>query len=206
MSIRSEKRGQQPPKKSSGIRLSKTEKLAIPIIIILAVWIVYSVSQPPTPNQQTGTTAVTLSTSASAPDFSLPVVGANGLTGQTVSLSSFRGKVVVLEFMEPWCIHCQNIAPKLENLYRQYGANVVFLAVAGPWSGNTADDTAKFITQYGSSFLYVYDSTGAVMNLYKVAATPTFYIVGKDGSIVNSCDRGEACYDTLASALQTLGS
>lgn len=205
MSIRSEKRGQQPPKKSSGIRLSKAEKVAIPIIIILAIWIAYSVSQPPIPNQQTGTTGVTLSTSAGAPDFSLPVVAANGLTGQTVSLSSFRGKVVVLEFMEPWCPHCQNIAPKLENLYRQYGSRVVFLAVAGPWSGTTADDTAKFITQYGSSLIYVYDSTGAVMNMYRVSATPTFYIVGKDGSIVSSCDQGETCYDTLASALQTLG-
>src|SRR5208337_4247077 len=105
-------------------------------------------------------------------------------------LSSFRGKVVILEFMEPWCPHCQDATPNIEKLYQQYGSqNVVFLSVAGPWSGpdgkfTNPDDVAGFIRNYKSSWTYVYDSSGTVMTTYGVTSTPTFVIVNKNGSIV----------------------
>ncbi len=180
--------------------LSRSEKIAIPIIIIIAIWVVYSLSQPTTiPN--TPTTMTQVSGHPAAPDFSLPVVSGGGLTGQTVTLSSFRGKVVLLEFMEPWCPHCQKMAPVLENLYNQYGkGNVVFLTVAGPWQGATADDTARFIKDYGSTWSYVYDSSGSALSVYGVNATPTFIIIGRDGSIVARYE-GEQSYDTLAAGL-----
>ena len=107
---------------------------------------------------------------------------------------------VLLEFMEPWCPHCQNMAPVLEKLYTQYGSNVVFLSVAGPYQGATAQDTARFIKDYGSSWSYVYDSSGSVLREYGIISTPTFFIVGKDGSIVAKY-RGEQSYDRLAGAL-----
>jgi len=180
--------------------LSRSEKIAIPIIIIIAIWVVYSLSQPTTiPN--TPTTMTQVSGHPAASDFSLPVVSGGGLTGQTVTLSSFRGKVVLLEFMEPWCPHCQKMAPVLENLYNQYGkGNVVFLTVAGPWQGATADDTARFINDYGSTWSYVYDSSGSALSAYGVNATPTFIIIGRDGSIVARYE-GEQSYDILAAGL-----
>jgi cytochrome c-type biogenesis protein len=109
--------------------------------------------------------------------------------------------VILLEFMEPWCPHCQKLVPVLENLYKQYGsANVVLLAVSGPWQGATANDAATFIRNYGSSWTYVYDSSGSVFSSYGVNSTPTFFIIGKDGSIAATYN-GEQTYDTLASAL-----
>ncbi len=120
-----------------------------------------------------------------APDFSLPVVDSNGLTGQKVTLSSFRGRGVLLEFMEPWCSHCQNMAPVLETLYQQYQTqNVAFLSVSGPWNGATANDAANFIRTYHASWTYVYDSSGSVFNAYKVTGTPTYFIIGTNGSII----------------------
>ena len=142
--------------------LSRAEKIAIPIIIIIAVWVVYSVSQPAVPVQpsqsQTKTTAVLTSNPL---DFTLPVIGPNGQTGQSITLSSLRGKVVFIEFMEPWCAHCQNMAPIMEDLYKQYGGNVTFISVSGPWQGATIADTSTFIRTYGSSWTYVYDSSGS---------------------------------------------
>ncbi len=137
---------------------------------------------------------------AGAPDFTLPVVGPNGLTGQTVTLSSFRDKVVLLEFMEPWCPHCQNMAPIIEQLNGQYGSDVVFISVSGPWNGATADGTAKFILSYGSTWTYVYDSSGTVFSGYGVNSTPTFYVIGTDGSIANTFT-GEQSYEALAASL-----
>ena len=122
-----------------------------------------------------------------------------------MTLSSFRGKVVFLEFMEPWCPHCQNMAPILDGLYTQYGkGNVVFLTVAGPWNGATANDAANFIGKYGSSWIYVYDSSGTIFSEYGVNSTPTFYIIGTDGSVSTSLT-GEQTSSTLAGAISSAG-
>ncbi len=184
-------------------KLSRTEKIAIPVIIIIAIWAAYSFTQSPSSStslQVTYSSTTSLSQSNSVPDFTLPLVGSNGLTGQTITLSSFRGKVVLLEFMEPWCPHCKNMAPVLDTLYSQYGSSVVFISVAGPWNGATADDTANFIRTYGTNWTTVYDSSGIVFSNYGVQSTPTFFIIGKDGT-VSSTFQGEQTSNTLAGAL-----
>ncbi len=184
------------PRKNS---LSRSEKIAIPIIIIIAIWVVYSLSQPAVPSSST--TSIQTTGTVGAPDFTLPIVSGSGLTGQTLTLSSLRGKVVLLEFMEPWCPHCQDMAPVLEKLYTQYGnGNVVLLSIAGPWQGATAQDTANFIKNYGSSWSYVFDSSGSVVSEYGVTGTPTFLILGKDGSIVARYEGAET-FETLAAGL-----
>jgi thiol-disulfide isomerase/thioredoxin len=181
--------------------LSRAEKIAIPIIIIIAVWVVYSVSQPAVPVQpsqsQTKTTAVLTSNPL---DFTLPVIGPNGQTGQSITLSSLRGKVVFIEFMEPWCEHCQNMVPIMESVYKQYGGNVTFISVSGSWQGATIADTSTFIRTYGSSWTYVYDSSGSVMNTYGVDSTPTFVIIGRDGSVITKLV-GEQLRPTLVDAI-----
>jgi thiol-disulfide isomerase/thioredoxin len=192
-------------KKSRG--LSKAEKIAIPIILVIAVWAVYSALNPGPAGSTSLSNSVSTSISQSglAPDFTLPVVGPNGLTGQTVALSSFRGKVVLLEFMEPWCPHCQDMTSTLGGLYTQYGkGNVVFLSVAGPWNGASANDAASFIGKYGTSWIYVYDSSGTIFSEYGVTSTPTFYIINPDGTVSTQLV-GEQPSNTLASALSDAG-
>jgi thiol-disulfide isomerase/thioredoxin len=203
MSFRSREKNGRKSGLGRGKGLSSWEKIAIPVILIFLIWGANSFSQTThgTSISQSSSTATSTSTQSGAPDFTLPVVDTNGLTGQQASLSSFRGKVVLLEFMEPWCPHCQNMAPALESLYKQFASqNVVFISVAGPWQGATSDDTAKFIGNYGSSWTYLYDSSGTIMSMYSVTGTPTFFVIGKDGSLLTTL-QGEQTYDTLASIL-----
>ena len=101
------------------------------------------------------------------------------------------------------------MAPVVEQLYKQFGNKIVFISVAGPWNGPdgnpaTAAQAATFMNQYGSTWTYVYDSSGTVMNNeFGVTSTPTFFVIGKDGSILTSYT-GEQSYDTLASYLTGL--
>jgi thiol-disulfide isomerase/thioredoxin len=198
----SKKGNKEPSRDRHG--LSRAEKIAIPIIIIIAVWAIYSFTQPPptsTNLQVTYSSNASPSQSEGAPDFTLPIVASNGLTGQTATLSSFRGKVVLLEFMEPWCPHCQRMASVLDALYAQYGSgNVVFITVAGPWNGATSDDASNFIRTYGTSWVYTYDSSGTVFSEYGVQSTPAFFVIGKDGAISSTLS-GEQTSDALATAI-----
>jgi thiol-disulfide isomerase/thioredoxin len=177
------------------------------VILVVAIWAVYSFTQPP-PSPSTSTTSsgnTTTTEGNSAPDFTLPVVTESGLTGQKLTLSSLRGKVVLLEFMEPWCPVCQNMASMLDRLYSQYGsANVVFISVAGPWNGATANDAAKFIHDYGTGWTYLYDSSGTVFQTYGVTGTPTYFVLTKTGSIDARYEGLNATFDILAADITRL--
>jgi len=184
-------------KRKGGKGLGWGEKIIIGIVLVVVIWAAYSFNQPSPP-------ATTTTQTSGVPDFTLPVIDQNGLTGQKVSLSSFRGKVVLLEFMTPNCPHCQTMAPVLENLYRQYGReSVVFLTVVGPWDG--VDQAAKFIRGYRSSWAYVYDSSGTTFNMYGVSGTPTFFVITKNGEIATRYE-GETPTDTLARDINRLSS
>lgn len=187
--------------------LSRAEKIAIPVIIMIVAWVVYSLIQPSLPiQQQTGTSYTASSVSSNTLDFTLPVIGPNGPTGETFSLSSLQGKIVVLEFMVPSCPHCQSMTPILEQLHQKYSENVTFISVSGPWDGTTQNDVAKFVRDYGSSWMYVYDTYGFTMSKYGVNSTPTFFIIGRNGAIVTSL-QGQQTYAALETEiLQSLRS
>ncbi len=69
---------------------------------------------------------------AMASDFSL-----QDMSGKTVKLSDFKGKVVLLEFWAAWCPPCRASVPGLEKLHKAYkDKGLVLLAVSmdeGGW-------------------------------------------------------------------------
>jgi len=188
--------GRKPLKKS---KVTKPERsrgrgvlvFAAVFVIVLAV-VGYVMSQPP---RQAG------SVGDIGSDFTLQVVAATGLSDESVTLSSFRGKVVVLGFMVSWCGVCQEMAPSLEYLNQKYqGQDVVFLSVAGTQRGATAESTAEFIKQYRSTWTYVLDADGSVFRAYGVEATPTFLILDRTGVIVTRL-QGAVATDAFSNAI-----
>jgi cytochrome c biogenesis protein CcmG/thiol:disulfide interchange protein DsbE len=60
-----------------------------------------------------------------APDFTLTT-----FEGETITLSQFRGQVVVINFWASWCIPCREEAAYLETTWRKYrDQGVVFIGV-----------------------------------------------------------------------------
>ena len=162
------------------------------ILIIFLAAVAYIVSQPPRQAAGIG---------ENAPDFALNVVTATGLSDQTVTLSSLRGKVVFLEFMISWCQVCREMAPSVEYLSRNYeGQDVVFISVAGTQRGATAESTAEFIRQYKSTWTYVLDTDTSVFTTYRVDATPTFLILDRSGVILSRL-QGAVSTDAFSSAI-----
>jgi len=160
-------------KKSSNTRLV----VFTASFIVVAVVIVYVLTAPAAES--------TIGIGSTAPNFHLPIVTAEGLTSDTIELSSLRGRVVVLEFMVSWCKSCQAMASSLDYLSNEYESRgVFFLTVAGTIAGASAESTAAFIREYGAHWTHVLDTDNSVFTRYGVEATPTYFIIDVDGKVV----------------------
>ena len=112
-----------------------------------------------------------------APDFTLRL-----LNGKSVTLSSLKGRPVVVTFWHSSCPHCQREAPVLDQVYQKYrGKGVVFLSVNVSWDHEAP--ARKFVEEYRLQFPVGRDADGRIGDLYDVEATPTTFFIGKDGKL-----------------------
>jgi thiol-disulfide isomerase/thioredoxin len=118
-----------------------------------------------------------LSTKVSPRDFSLSL-----LEGETKNLSSYKGKVVFLNFWATWCGPCRIEMPSLEALYNKFSdKDLEILAV------NCREDQAtvsSFLKNEGFSFPVLLDLNGRVSTNYGVQAIPTTFLIDRDGMII----------------------
>jgi len=111
-------------------------------------------------------------------DFTL-----EALDGSKVSLSSLKGKVVLLSFWATWCGPCKQEMPAMEKLYQKLkGKGFEVLAVDMMEDKATV---AAFVKTSGYTFPVLLDSTGEVGGgPYAARAIPTNYVVDKGGRLV----------------------
>lgn len=110
-----------------------------------------------------------------APDFTVQD------SDHTVTLSQFRGKVVVLNFWATWCPPCVEETPALIEMQRRMkDKGVVVLAVS-----IDADDAAyhKFLKDYGVNMVTVRDEARRASNLYGTFGWPESYVIDRNGVI-----------------------
>lgn len=111
-----------------------------------------------------------------APDFELET-----LTGDTVKLSDYRGKKVMLNFWATWCPPCKEEMPDMEQLYQENGEEVVILAV----NIDPQLNVQKFVSEMGITFPVLLDEKDEVNTKYQVLTIPTTYFIDKQGIIRN---------------------
>jgi len=118
-------------------------------------------------------------------------------TGQWRDLYDYRGKAVLLEFMQTTCPHCASFAPKLKQVQQKYGSKLQILAVALP------PDNPGTITQYvnGHSIGYpVLFDMGQVAGSYVRVPSlnfPTIYLIDANGMIQSNFEYGPLTSDVF---------
>lgn len=148
---------------------------------------------------QDGGATVGIKEGEQAPDFTL-----NGLDGTPVSLSDFRGKVVVLNFWASWCPPCRVEMPHMQRLYEKYDAkNVVVLGINLTSTEKSSDNAQSFVDEQGLTFPVLLDSKGEVMDNYRIVAYPTTYFIDEKG-IIRQVSQGAMNADMLKKAIQPL--
>lgn len=114
-----------------------------------------------------------------APDFTL-----NDPTGKPLSLSSLRGKYVVLDFWGTWCGWCIRGIPKMKEYYSKYKNQFEILSID---CNESKEKWLAGLKKYEMPWLHVYnpDNT-SVREDYAIQGYPTKIIVGPDGKIVKT--------------------
>jgi len=111
-----------------------------------------------------------------ASDFSL-----QDMSGKTVRLSEYKGKVVLLEFWAAWCPPCRASVPGLEKLHKAYrDKGLVLLAVS--MDGGGWDEVRSFIAESGITYT-VLKGTEDVAIKYQVRSIPMMLVLNKEGRI-----------------------
>jgi len=112
-----------------------------------------------------------------APDFNL--LDPNGTL---VGLSSYRGKLVLLNFWATWCGPCREEMPSMENLSRSFGG--AGLAVLGINQRENAAVVTRFMKTNGLNFTTPLDTTGRVAGYYRVYGIPVSYLIDTNGQLI----------------------
>jgi cytochrome c biogenesis protein CcmG, thiol:disulfide interchange protein DsbE len=115
-----------------------------------------------------------------APAFSALQLRGDG----RLALRSLRGKAVVINFFQSYCVPCKSEAPALQQAYAQYRKQgVVFLGV-DYWDSIAAG--RKFVDRHGVTYLVVRDPGGTVADRYGVTGTPETFFVDRRGRLVGA--------------------
>jgi peroxiredoxin len=105
------------------------------------------------------------------------------MQGQTVSLSAFKGKVILLDFWATWCGPCKAEIPGFVELQQQYGEQGLQVL------GVSVDDTVEKLTPFAAEFKMNYpvlvgadrdDLQDAYGPLWGI---PTTFLISRDGKI-----------------------
>lgn len=122
-----------------------------------------------------------------APDFVLK----DG-SGKDISLSSLRGKLVLLDFWGSWCYPCRASHPHLKKLYQEYKSRGFEILGVSSESGKPDDhqrwETA--IKEDGMEWVNVLNNNSrgerskGILNQYDVAVFPTKILIDKNGVIL----------------------
>lgn len=112
-----------------------------------------------------------------APNFQL-----RDLAGKMMSLSQFRGKVVLLNFWATWCGPCRVEMPAMEQLYRNFSrGEFEILAVSTDPQGVAV--TRPFQQEMGFTFPILHDAEYRVGFIYGARTLPLTFMVDRRGVI-----------------------
>ena len=118
------------------------------------------------------------------PKYAAPNAVFTSLSGERIALAQLRGKVVLVNFWAASCAICVHEMPAMVDLYKRYaGQGLQFVAVAMSY------DPPNYVLNYAQTrklpFTVALDPQDELAHAFGgVDATPTTFLIGKDGNIL----------------------
>lgn len=121
--------------------------------------------------------AFAVSVGDSAPGFKLPRLERAG----DIQLSSFKGKVVYVDFWASWCGPCRQSLPALNSIYkslRKKGFMVIAINL-----DEEKSDAMEFLKEFPVAFPTARDVKGITPDKYGLQGMPTAYLIDRKGKV-----------------------
>ena len=120
--------------------------------------------------------------------------------GNTVKLSDYVGKPIVLNFWATWCGYCKQEMPDFDRAAKDF-SDVTFLMVNATSTGSeTLTKAKRYIEENGFEFSVLYDTSGDAISKFGISSYPTTFFIDSDG-VIRLYASGALNYDILVSAL-----
>jgi peroxiredoxin len=140
----------------------------------------------------------TLTPGAPFPDFN-----EKDLQNKSLSLSNYKGKVVLVDFWATWCPPCVASVPEIQKLYNKYHSKG--FEVVGISLDVEKDALEKFVKVRKLPWPQHFDGNrfdGPLALKYGVNQAPTTYLIGRDGKIIKEITPADELEDEIANALK----
>ncbi len=111
------------------------------------------------------------------PDFT-----AKAFTGEDVTLSDLRGKIVIIDFWATWCGPCRRTMPLLDKFYKEQGGDDVHVYGVNVWERRGTGGVKPFIDKQGYTFPILM-ADNEVAQRYGVSGIPTMFVIDKEGRV-----------------------
>ena len=112
---------------------------------------------------------------------SAPLFTLKDLDGNEVSLSSFKGKPVLLNFWATWCYFCKKERKELDALYKAYNdKDLVIIAVALDKSKKVVEN---FMKVHPADYIVLTDTKMTSAAMYGVRGYPNTFLIDREGVI-----------------------
>lgn len=112
-----------------------------------------------------------------APDFTLPQ-----LDGQPLRLSSYRGKIVLLDFWATWCVPCREEIPHFIELQNKYGQDG--LQIIGVSMDDTPEPARTFYQQFRMNYPVVMGNASIGEEYGGILGLPIAFLLDRNGRII----------------------
>lgn len=152
--------------------------LALIVALVIAIFMMPACGSSKSASDAEAATLVTAGDVA--PDFTVEM-----LDGGNLSLSSLRGKVVLVNFWATWCPPCRQELKRVQKdlIDRFADRDFVFLPIS---RGEERDVVAAFRDKNQYTFPLGLDPTQSIYDRYALNFIPRNFLIGRDGIVVTS--------------------
>jgi len=114
-----------------------------------------------------------------------PAFTIKNASGENVSLSDYKGQVVILNFWASWCPPCIEEMPELQEVHDSLGEGTVLLAInLTDGQRETRELADKFLAKNGYDMNVLYDAEGKAFTPFGITSIPQTFIIDKEGMVI----------------------
>lgn len=156
---------------------------AVSVIVFIGIYLLYSsLKENYTPDPfsaQSQSSQASQADEYAAPDFT--VLDENG---ETVKLSDYFGKPIVLNFWASWCYYCKEEMPDFNTAYHENPDIQFFMINVTDGNQETLDSAKSFIKEAGYDFPVFYDTELNAAITYGASGLPMTIFIDQNGNLI----------------------